>query len=71
MLVIAFKDYPMLLKLVNLLLMIWSIHELKKRQEQLQLRRIEIMSQQSDRKVELNDIATISNYVDDLHEILN
>jgi site-specific DNA recombinase len=46
------------------------IRELRQRQEQLQVRRIEIENQMSDRKVELADLKTISAYVDDLHNLL-
>jgi site-specific DNA recombinase len=46
------------------------IRELRQRQEQLQVKRIEIESQMSDRKVDLSDIETISCYVDDLHDLL-
>jgi site-specific DNA recombinase len=46
------------------------IRELQSRQEQLQLRRIEIENQMSDRRVELADLETISGCVDDLQELL-
>ena len=46
------------------------IHELRKRQEQLQIKKIEIESQMSDKQVELADLETISYYVDDLHSLL-
>ena len=46
------------------------IRELRSRQEQLQLRRIEIENQMSDRKVELADLGTIYGYVDDLQGLL-
>ena len=46
------------------------IRELRQRQEQLQVKRIEIENQMSDRKVELADLETISCYVDNLHDIL-
>jgi site-specific DNA recombinase len=46
------------------------IRELRGRQDQLQLRRIEIENQMSDRRVQLADLETISGYTDDLHELL-
>jgi site-specific DNA recombinase len=46
------------------------IRELQQRQQGLQVRRIEIESQMSDRKVELADLETISYYLDDLHDLL-
>ena len=50
--------------------MVPRIRELRSRQEQLQLRRIEIENQISDRKVELADLEIIYGYVDDLHDLL-
>jgi site-specific DNA recombinase len=55
---------------VNLNELVPRIRELQSRQEQLQLRRIEIENQMSDRRVELADLETISGYVEDLHELL-
>jgi site-specific DNA recombinase len=55
---------------INLDELVPRIRELQSRQEQLQLRRIEIENQMSDRRVELADLETISGYVDDLHELL-
>ena len=55
---------------INLDELVPRIRELRSRQEQLQLRRIEIENQMSDRKVELADLETISCYVDDLHDLL-
>ena len=55
---------------INLSELVPRIHELRSRQEQLQLRRIEIENQMSDRRVELVDLETISSYVDDLQELL-
>jgi len=55
---------------LNLADLVPRIHELRSRQEQLQLRRIEIENQMSDRRVELADLETISGYVDDLQELL-
>jgi site-specific DNA recombinase len=55
---------------VNLDELVPRIRELQDRQGQLQLRRIEIENQMSDRRVELADLETISGYVDDLHELL-
>jgi site-specific DNA recombinase len=46
------------------------IRELRSRHEQLQAREIEIESQMSDRKVELADMESIANCVDDLRELL-
>lgn len=46
------------------------IHDLRQRQEQLQLRRVEIESQISDRKVELADLERVSHYTEDLHALL-
>jgi site-specific DNA recombinase len=46
------------------------IRELRGRQEQLQARRIEIESHMSDRKVELADMESIAECVDDLRELL-
>ena len=46
------------------------IRELQQRQQGLQAKRIEIESQISDRKGELADLETISDYVDDLHDLL-
>jgi hypothetical protein len=47
------------------------IQELRKHQELLQSRRIEIESQISDRKVELADLKNVSLYVSDLRDLLN
>ena len=55
---------------INLDELVPRIRELRSRQEQLQLRRIEIENQMSDRRVELVDLETISGYVDDLQELL-
>ncbi len=55
---------------MNLEELVPRIRELQSRQEQLQLRRIEIENQMSDRRVELADLETISGYVDDLHKLL-
>ena len=46
------------------------IRELRSRQDQLQARRMEIEGQMSDRKVELADLESITNCVDDLRELL-
>jgi len=46
------------------------IRELRSRQDQLQAKRIEIESQMSDRKVELADLESITDCVDDLRELL-
>ena len=46
------------------------IRELRGRQDQLQTRRMEIESQMSDRKVELADLESITECVDDLRELL-
>jgi site-specific DNA recombinase len=48
----------------------FRIRELQQRQQGLQVKRIEIESLMSDRKVELADLETISYYVDDLHDLL-
>ena len=55
---------------INLDELVPRIRELRSRQEQLQLRRIEIENQISDRRVELVELETISGYVDELHELL-
>ena len=46
------------------------IRELRQRQEQLQSRRIEIDNQMSDRKVELLDLETMTEYVTEMQEVL-
>ena len=46
------------------------IRELRQRQEKLQLKKIEIESQLSDRRVELADLENVMPYVDDLYELL-
>jgi len=46
------------------------IRDLRQRQEQLQVKRIEIESQMSDRKVELVDLETVSCCVDELRDLL-
>ena len=50
--------------------MVIRIRDLRSRQDQLQARRMEIESQTSDRKVELADLESITNCVDDLRELL-
>jgi len=46
------------------------IRELQRQQQGLQVKRIEIESHMSDRKVELADLKTISYYVNDLNNLL-
>ena len=46
------------------------IRELRERQDQLQASKYEIEAQMSDRKVELADLETVSDYVDDLYSLL-
>ncbi len=46
------------------------IKELRQQQEQLQARRIEIETQISDKKVELVDLNTLTEYVTEMHKIL-
>ena len=46
------------------------IRELRSRQDLLQTRRLEIESQMSDKKVGLADLESITECVDDLHELL-
>jgi hypothetical protein len=55
---------------LNLDDVITRIRDLQKNQQNLQVRRLEIESQMSDRKVELADLETISNYVADLRGLL-
>ena len=50
--------------------MVIRIRELRSRQDQLQARRMEIESQMSDRKVELADLESITECVDNLRELL-
>lgn len=47
------------------------IQQLRQRQEQLQVTRLELELQLSDRRVELADIETVTAYVNDLHNVLN
>jgi site-specific DNA recombinase len=47
------------------------IRELRRRQDQLQVRRIEIETQMSDRKVELIDLKTMTGYINEMQEILS
>ena len=53
-----------------LILFLAVIRESRSRQEQLQLRRIEIENQMPNRRVELADLENVSRYVDDLHNLL-
>ena len=46
------------------------IQELRHRQEQLQITRIELEALLSDRKVELADMNTVAGYVEDLRNLL-
>jgi len=46
------------------------IRELRKQQELLQARRIEIERQMSDRKVELVDLNVMTNYIKNMQEVL-
>jgi len=46
------------------------IRELRRQQDQLQVRRIEIETQMSDRKVELIDMKTMTGYINEMQEIL-
>jgi site-specific DNA recombinase len=55
---------------MNLDDVITRIKDLQKHQQDLQSRRIEIESLMSDRKVELADLETVFNYVEDLHGLL-
>jgi site-specific DNA recombinase len=55
---------------LNLDDVIARIRDLQKRQQDLQSRRIEIESMMSDKRVELTDLETIFNYVEDLHGLL-
>jgi site-specific DNA recombinase len=47
------------------------IRELRSRQEQLLSRRIELEALMSDRKVDLADLSTVKDYVDDLRQTLD
>jgi site-specific DNA recombinase len=47
------------------------IQQLRKRQEQLSIAKIEIEQKLSDRRVELADMKTVTKYVEDLHDLLN
>ena len=47
------------------------IKELRQRQEQLQISRQELEMLLSDRRVELADLETVTQYVADLHNLLN
>jgi len=47
------------------------IRELRKRQEELNYRRIEIENLVSNRRVECADLETVTDYVEDLHELLS
>ncbi len=47
------------------------IKELRQRQEQLQMSRQELEMLLSDRRVELADLETVTQYVADLHNLLN
>ena len=47
------------------------IQQLRKRQEQLNIAKIEIDQKLSDRRVELADMKTVTKYVEDLHDLLN
>ena len=55
---------------LNLDDVVTRIRELRSRQDQLQARRMEIEGQMSDRKVELADLESITDCVEDLRELI-